>query len=177
MSSPSVVRIATIEDLPEIWRLFRMGFFENSIFSLSHRKALWHIKRALEPEKIAPNDGGMRGVIGVIGPPEALEAAAFLTIASFWYTEELHIEEYIVLVDEDHRKSDHAKTMINWMKQQANEVGLTLVTGILSNHRTEAKCRLYGRMLPKAGEFFVVKPKTGMMLTISSAEQNVNRLH
>ncbi len=32
--------------------------------------------------------------------------------------------------------------------------------GVSSNHeRTEAKCRLYRRMLPKIGEFFYLAPK------------------
>jgi GNAT superfamily N-acetyltransferase len=158
MSSPSVIRIATIEDLPEVWRLFRMGYGENALFPLDKDKALWHLKRALEPEKIHPEDKGMRGIIGVIGPVGALEAATFLTLATFWYTHHQHVEEYIVLVDEDHRKTDHAKAMINWMKQTAQEAGLPLITGILSNNRTQAKCRLYGRLLPKAGEFFVQLP-------------------
>ena len=177
MSSPSVIRIATIEDLPEVWRLFRMGWAENALFPLDRDKALWHLKRALEPEKIHPEDKGMRGIIGVIGPVGALEAATFLALASFWYTLHQHIEEYIVLVDEDHRKTDHAKAMINWMKQKVEETQLTLLTGILSNNRTEAKCRLYGRLLPKAGEFFVVRPKNAIIPIGLPVEQNVNGLN
>lgn len=175
------VRVAKIDDFDEVWRLFLHAYEENAILPLSERKAAWHIKRALEPEKIAPDDTGMRGVIGVIGDPGDLEAAVFLTIGSYWYTEHLHIEEYVLLVDPLYRKSGHAKTMIHWMEQQVREVGLPLVTGILSNHRTEAKCRLYGRLLPKSGEFFVVKPEDVRMrptLVISSSlEQIANRRH
>ena len=175
------VRVAKTEDFDEVWRLFLFAYEENAILPLSERKAVWHIKRALEPEKIHPTDTGMRGVIGVIGDPDLLEAAVFLTIGSYWYTEHLHIEEYVLLVDPRHRKSNHAKTLINWMEQQVKEVNLPLVTGILSNHRTEAKCRLYGRLLPKAGEFFVVKPEDVTMrptlVLSSSIEQIVNRRH
>jgi len=154
------VRIAKPTDFNEVWRLFLHAHEENGMFPLSSGKAEWHIKRALEPEKIHPQDTGMRGVIGVIdGEPNKLEGGVFLTIGSFWYTDKLHIEEYTLLVDPDHRRSNHAKTLINWMKSQVNEVKLPLLTGILSNHRTEAKVRLYERMLPKTGAFFFVKPE------------------
>ena len=153
------VRIAGASDFPEVWRLFLHAHEENGMFPISSAKAEWHIKRALEPEKIHPEDTGVRGVIGVIGEPNKLEGGVFLTIGSFWYTDRLHVEEYTLLVDPEHRRSNHAKTLINWMKSQANEVKLPLLTGILSNHRTEAKVRLYERMLPKSGAFLLVKPE------------------
>ncbi len=154
----SIVRVAKVADFEEVWRLFKMAYEENAIFPLCEEKAAWHLRRALEPEKIHPFDTGLRGVIGVIGPSGALEAGVFLGIGCFWYTKHHHIEEFVLLVDPKHRRTDHAKTLVNWMKAQVQEVQLPLVTGIMSNHRTEAKCRLYGRLLPKAGEFFVVKP-------------------
>src|SRR5271155_708413 len=164
----SIVRVAKIEDFSEVWRLFLMAYDENAFLPLSVPRATWFLKRALEPEKIHPLDTGMRGIIGVIGPTGALQAGVFLGISRFWYTDHNHLEEYVLLVDPEHRRSEHAKVLVNWMKEQVQQVNLPLVTGILSNHRTEAKCRLYGRLLPKAGEFFVVKPESD---TISSSEQ------
>jgi hypothetical protein len=49
--------------------------------------------------------------------------------------------------------------LVQWMKDQVEATQLPLVTGIISNHRTEAKCRLYRQMLPKIGEFFYLSPK------------------
>jgi hypothetical protein len=168
MSVPSVIRIAGPDDFNEVWRLLLLGYGENAIFPLSERKAQWFVKRALNPSMIREGDTGTRGVIGVIGPVGALEGLAFLTIGSYWYTEEHNIEEFIVFVDPNHRASEHAKALINWMKAQPDIVGIPLVTGVLSNTRTEAKCRLYGRLLPKAGEFFLVKPKTAILSATSS---------
>jgi GNAT superfamily N-acetyltransferase len=165
------VRIAKSEDFPEVWRLFLLAYEENAILPLCEKKAAWFLRRALEPEKIPESDIGTRGVIAVIGPTGALQAGVFLTVSCFWYTEHHHIEEYVLLVDPAHRRSDHAKTLVIWMKEQVKNTHLPLITGILSNHRTEAKCRLYGRLLPKAGEFFVVKPESD---TISPLEQTVN---
>lgn len=168
----TVVRVAKIQDFDEVWRLFLLAYDENAFLPLAAEKAAWHLKRALEPEKIHPWDTGMRGVIGVVGPTGALEAGVFLGIGCFWYTDIHHLEEYVLLVDPNHRRSDHAKTLVLWMKQQVQKVNMPLITGILSNHRTEAKCRLYGRLLPKSGEFFVVKPEDD---TIPPLEQIVNR--
>lgn len=154
MTVPSIVRIATPDDYQEIWRLFLQGHNENGIFSLSPFKVQWFMNRALFPQNIPAGDTGTRGVIGVIGPTKALEALVFVTIGEYWYSDDKHIEEFLVYVDPEYRKSDHADALLQWMKDQVAITGLPLMTGIVSNHRTEAKCRLYRRAFPKAGEFF-----------------------
>lgn len=175
------VRVAEPDDFSEVWRLFLLAYEENAILPLCQRKAEWYIRRAIEPHKIHPLDTGPRGVIGVIGPKGDLQGAVFLIISSFWYTEQMHIEELSLLVDPKYRKTDHAKTLINWMKDQSSQTGLPLVTGVISNHRTEAKVRLYGRLLPQSGAFFVLKPEDVTMrptlVVSSSLEQIVNRRH
>lgn len=157
--SPSVVRIAGPADYQEIWRLFLQGHNENGLFTLSPRKVDWFLGRALFPESIPPGDTDTRGVIGVIGPVGALEALVFVTIGTYWYSDDKILEEFLVYVDPEYRRSDHVDALLDWMKQQVEITGLPLMTGIVSNHRTEAKCRLYRRNLPKAGEFFYLPPK------------------
>lgn len=159
MTSPSVVRVGIPEDAQEVWRLFLQGHKENGIFALSPQKVQWFLNRVLNQHLIPPEDTGPRGVIGVIGPVGALEGLVFLMISTYWYSDDLHIEEYLVYTDPEHRHSNHAKALIQWMKDQVELTGIPLLTGIISNHRTEAKCRLYRRMLPKIGEFFYVSPK------------------
>jgi hypothetical protein len=88
-----------------------------------------------------------------------LEGLVFLLIGQYWYSHDKHLEEILVYTDPEHRKSRHAESMVKWMKDQVDITGLPLMTGIISTHRTEAKCRLYRRMLPKIGEFFFVGPK------------------
>lgn len=154
MPAPSIVRFAKPEDRQEIWRLFLMGHRENGAFELAPEKVNWFLTRVLHPDVIPPWDIGPRGAIGVIGPIGALEALVFVTIGEFWYSTARHLEEFIVYVDPECRRSHHARALIEWMKQQSDQTGLPLVTGIISNERTVEKCRLYGRMLPKVGEFF-----------------------
>jgi len=158
MSSPSTVRIAGPKDDDEVWRLLMAGHTENALFPLAEDKVRWFVNRVIYPETIPPNDTGSRGIIAVIGPVGALEALLFITIGEFWYSHAKHLEEMILLVDPKHRRSSHAKALVQFMKDQVELTKLPLLTGVQSTTRTEAKCRLYQRMLPKIGEFFFVSP-------------------
>lgn len=159
MTSPSIVRVATDKDAMGIWRLFLAAHHENSLFHLDPEKVQWMLTRALCPQCVPLGDTGPRGVIGVIGPPGLPEALVFLIVGQFWYSNQHHLEELVLYTDPEHRRSDHAKALIDWMKKQVEATGLPLMTGIMSNHRTEAKVRLYSRMLPKIGAFFFLTPK------------------
>jgi GNAT superfamily N-acetyltransferase len=154
----SIVRTAGPDDYEEVWRLFLQNHKENGLFKPSPPKVQWLLNRVLYPQAIPPGDTGTRGVIGVIGPVNALEGIVFVTISEYWYSAQKHIEEFMVYVDPECRKSGHAVALVQWMKDQAAITGLPLLTGVMSNHRTEAKCRLYRRMLPKIGELFMVSP-------------------
>jgi GNAT superfamily N-acetyltransferase len=157
----SKIRVAGPKDYPEVWRLLMLGHDENALFPLSPRKVQWFVNRMLDPSSIPPEDTGVRGIIGVVGPVGQLEGLAFIITGEFWYTEAKHLEELIIFVDPEHRKSNHAKSLLHWAKSLPDTTGLPLLTGILSNDRVEAKCRLYQRILPKIGEFFFVSPKGG----------------
>ena len=169
MSSPSVVRIAGKADYEECWRLLMDSHNENALFPLAEDKVRWFVNRVIYPENIPEWDTGVRGVIGIIGPVGAVEGLVFLTIGSYWYTHDKHIEEFMVYVAPRHRRSSHAKALVSWMKSQVELTGLPLITGILSTHRTEAKVRLYERMLPKIGAFFYIAPKGSSMSPALSA--------
>lgn len=160
---PSVVRKATPFDAPEIWRLFLQVSRENGLFTLDPAKVTSFMDRALHPERIHPNDTGPRAQIAVIGPQGRLEAVVFILISQFWYTSDYHLEELLVYVDMEHRKSHHAQACISWMKGLADELQIPLLTGIISKHRTAAKIRLYDRQLPRIGAFFLY-PKTDIEL-------------
>lgn len=158
--TPSIVRIAGPEDKKEAWRLLMQAHSDNGLFPLAPQKVEWFLNRALYPHCISPDDTGTRGVIGVIGAQGALEGLVFVTIEEYWYSTEKYLNEMLVYVDPACRKSNHAKALIEWMREQVKVTGLPLMTGIVTNKRTEAKCRLYQRMLPKAGEFYVVMPSS-----------------
>jgi hypothetical protein len=151
---PSIVRRATPEDYQDIWRLFLMAHNENGLFSLSPHKVDYFLKRALAPNQILPGDNGPRGEVAVIGAVGQLEAICFVILGSFWYSDDMHLEELIVYVDPERRRSHHARELILWMKKAADEIGIPLFTGVMSTLRTEAKVRFYERFVPKIGAFF-----------------------
>jgi hypothetical protein len=161
--TPSTIRKATPFDAPEIWRLFLQTHRENGLFTIDPTKVTALLDRALHPERIPAWDTGPRAQIGVIGPQGRLEALVFILISSFWYSSELHLEELLVYVDPECRKSHHAKACIDWMKKLADELKIQLLTGIISKDRTAAKIRLYDRQLPRIGAFYLY-PRTDLEL-------------
>jgi len=169
-STPSIIRKATPFDAPEIWRLFLQLHRENGLFTIAPFKVTEFMDRALHSERIPSYDTGPRAQIGVIGPQGRLEAVVFVLIAQFWYSSEYHLEELLVYVDPECRKSRHAIACISWMKSLSDELEIPLLTGIISKERTAAKIRLYDRMLPRIGAFYfygstdmeLVKPESVM---------------
>jgi GNAT superfamily N-acetyltransferase len=79
-----------------------------------------------------------------------------------YYSDDYQIVELWNYVRPDCRKSDFAKRLIEFAKKCSTDTGMDLTIGIISNARMEAKCRLYGRMLPKAGEFYVWRAVEGI---------------
>lgn len=151
------VRVAGPADEQEVIRLLLLSHAENGLQKASNAKVLMYVKRYLWPHLIPDNDMGPRGCFGVIGRVGALEAVVMLTIGNYWYSDEKHLEEYLVFVDPNFRQGDvrHGTLLIEWAKKQARDCSLKLITGIMTNNRTEAKCRLYRRKLTKIGEFFM----------------------
>ena len=169
-TTPSTIRKATPFDAPEIWRMFLQLHRENGLFTLDPVKVTSFMDRAIHPERIAAWDTGPRAQIGVIGPQGRLEAVVFILISTFWYSSDFHLEELLVYVDPECRKSRHAVACVAWMKGLADELKVPLITGIISKERTAAKIRLYDRMLPRIGAFYLypkidvelIKPETVM---------------
>lgn len=108
------------------------------------------------------------GIVGVIGgtPGEKLEGAVLLRIGPVWYSHDLVLEEKAVFVDHEYRsaKGGRARKLVDWSKEKAEQLELPLAIGVLSNSRTEAKIRLYERMVGKpAGVYFLYNASTGMV--------------
>jgi GNAT superfamily N-acetyltransferase len=83
-------------------------------------------------------------------------------MARFWYTEDFHLEELYNFVHPDYRKSDNAKALIDFAKNTAEKINVPLMIGIISNHRTEQKIRLYQRRLGKpSGGYWLYNANTG----------------
>ena len=165
-ASPSTVRAARPEDEGELWSLFRLMHSEAGLFPLCEPKVQDYLRRVLHPETIPPNDTGPRGIIGVIGPPDRLEAAIMLVLGAIWYTNQISLQDCINFVHPKYRQSDHAKALIAYSRHMTDEIRKTdpdfqMMVGVVSTKRTAAKVRLYRRQLAEIGSFFVYPTPAG----------------
>lgn len=111
------------------------------------------------------------GAVGIIGPDTGeIEGAILLRIGHIWYSNEYVCEEKAIFVHPDFRQASggRASRLCEFSKQMADQLGLPLVIGVLSNQRTEAKVRMYKRIFgAPAGAYFIYGGATG---TVSRTE-------
>lgn len=140
------VRLAVPADEDKIISMISLLHDENGLFPLSERRVREYMQRYFRKE------GALIGVIGDVGDPVG---SIYLEIGQPYYSEAFYLNEAWNFVHPDHRRSDYAKKLLGWAKSMSDEMRLPLMLGIVSNHRTEAKVRLYEKQLEKAGAFFV----------------------
>lgn len=140
------VRPAEPQDEDKIISMIQLLHDENGLFPLSTKKVRQYMQRYFRRE------GALIGVIGDVGDPVG---SIYLEIGQPYYSEAWYLNEAWNFVHPDHRRSDYAKKLLGWAKHVSEEMQLPLMLGIVSNHRTEAKIRLYEKQLEKAGAFFV----------------------
>jgi GNAT superfamily N-acetyltransferase len=145
----SEIRLADIHDEFEIFKLCSMMHAEQPYHPLDWDKVIPMIRLATTRE---------RGIIGVVGDRYDLKAAIFLLLEPIWYSSDWQLLEFFNYVRPDARRSNIAKELIAYARSCADRLGVDFTCGVFSNIRTEAKCRLYRRMLPKMGEFFCYSP-------------------
>ena len=93
-----------------------------------------------------------------------LEGFVLLRIGNTWYSQADIIEEKTVFVSPKFRsaKGGRARKLCEFSKKVADELGLPLLIGILSNQRTKGKVEMYKRVFgDPAGAFFLYGAHTG----------------
>lgn len=143
----AIVRLARPEDEAGLMEHTRQLHQENGLFSFSDDKAKAHLRRAYD------HQGGIIGVIGDVGSPEA---SIYLALDQIYYSDDWQlIELWNYVAPPRANRAGHAKRLLQFAKDCSTRMHLPLSVGIMSNHRVEAKVRLYERQLEKAGAFFV----------------------
>lgn len=143
---PSSVRVITAADEEAVYDLLMLLYAENAMASMSEAKVRGMIRRATEKQG---------GLIGIIEGPDGVEASIGLILNTWWYSDEWHLEEMWTFVHPDHRKSSHARDLIDFAKWAAEAMSVPLLMGILTQHKADAKVRLYRSMIPQVGALFV----------------------
>jgi GNAT superfamily N-acetyltransferase len=150
------IRLGTPADEKGMLKLALNAWEENGIKGVNPEKMLGMIKPALYL---------WQGLVGIIGEPnEKIEAAVLLRTSQMWYSDNWMLEEKAIFVDPEFRsaKGGRARRLCEFSKKVADDLGLPLLIGVLSNQRTEAKVRLYERQFgAPAGAFFLYNVQTG----------------
>lgn len=151
MADASRVRIADASDVEELFSLCCKMHDENFILPMSEQKV-----RELLLNCTQPQVEKRPGVIGIVGAKGQIEGAIGLVFESTWYSDELCIFDAWNFVLPQYRSSTNSKDLIAWAKKISDHFGYPLMIGILSNHRTEAKVRLFRKQLGNpVGAFFM----------------------
>lgn len=140
------VRLAVEADRPGILSLTTELHGENGLFARAEGK----VQRMLD--RYFNREGAIIGVVGEEGNPVA---TIYLGLDQLIYTDDWALVEQWNFVHPDHRRSNYARQLLAYAKGMSDQMKLPLLTGILSNKRTEAKVRLYEQQLEKAGAYFV----------------------
>lgn len=150
------IRLGTTADMDEVMAIATMAANENGLLKF-------------EPELLVrtiwPKLNLQTGLIGCIGPPGGkIEGMVVLQIGKLFYSDEACLEELVLYVLPDHRsaRGGRAHKLIEFSKSSAEKLELPLLIGVLSSIQTDAKCRLYERVLgPSSGKYWIVGRKTG----------------
>lgn len=156
MSVELKVRTGKPEDVDDIMELALSACDENGFVEPNSEKLLSEIWPALNLDR------GLVGVIGEVGKKP--EGAVLLRIGTMWYSDHDVLEEKAIFIHPDYRnaKGGRARRLCEFSKQVSDSLGIPLIIGVLSNHRTEAKVRLYERQFGKpSGAFFLYNARTG----------------
>lgn len=144
---PTVIG-ATLADLPDFMRLFKIMHAENGLFSLDEDCVVETFNRAVKKKE---------GIIGLIkGPENDIRAMLALLITRYYYTQQFHLEELWNFVAPEWRKTNYADTLLRYADHCQKALGIPLVIGVMTGSRMEAKVRKYRRHFGMpAGAFFV----------------------
>jgi GNAT superfamily N-acetyltransferase len=148
------VRLAVAADLPAVIALMRTACREDAQHEMDEEKVLRMVMRHYDKH------GAMLAVIGEPGEPVAY---CLSILDEIWYAAPgtMQLLELSLFVHPDHRRTNYAKQLMNFMKQASEGLSLDLTIGVFSNERTQAKIRLYSRQFKTVGAYFMYHPQHG----------------
>lgn len=154
------IRIATPEDMDQVMQLAFMAAEENGFIEPNTDRLVNEVWAALNQQS---------GLCAAIGKPGGMiEGGVLLRIGQMWYSDAPVLEERVIFIHPEYRNAagGRASKLCDFSKKVADSLGIPLLIGVLSNHRTAAKIRLYERQFGKqSGAFFLYGAKTGELST------------
>jgi len=150
------VWVGNPEDVHDIMDLAMQACDENGFVEPNPTRLLAEIWPALNREK---------GIVGIVGVPgKKPQGAILLRICNIWYSDQEILEERAVFIHPDFRsaKGGRARKLCDFSKKVADELGMPLTIGVMSNQRTSGKIRMYERIFGEpSGAYFLYGTRTG----------------
>jgi hypothetical protein len=150
------VTLAMPKDEEQILSIAQNAWAENGLADFNIEK----VRAMLRPALYL-----WQGLCGVIKQPSGrIEGGILLRTTQMWYSDSWILEEKIIFVDPEFRnvKGGRAALLCDFSKKVADDLGIPLMIGVLSNERTAAKIKMYERKFGEpAGAFFLYGAKTG----------------
>lgn len=156
MQPDLAIRLATPEDMPELMKLAVAAASENGFLDASAELLARELWPALN------QDHGLCAVIGPTGT-QTIEGLVLLRIGTMFYSPQVVVEEKCVFIYPEFRsaKGGRARKLCEFSKHVADELGIPLIIGVLSNTRTAGKVKMYTRLFGEpAGAFFLYNART-----------------
>lgn len=142
----SNVRLAIPSDEEGIVSLLRMKHEEDGLAAFDEEKVRAVVERGIVRQMAA---------IGVVRGKEIVEGAIGIYVGEWWYSRAQHFWNPFLYVHPDHRRTTHAKSLLQFAKGYATDLGIPLVAETITSAETAQKEKLYERELPKRGALFI----------------------
>ena len=137
LDGPEVIP-ACLNDLPEVLEIARELGKENGAYQVNEDIAIPMIRSVLAGD----------GLVGIVRAADGrIAGTILLKVAYHWGSADPFLDEYWVFVRGEHRKSNIARSLIQFAKHQADKLNLLLRIGIISKIELERKIALYERLL------------------------------
>lgn len=158
MTENLTIRLGVPGDLGEIMELAKLSTDENAFMAPDMGKIASAIWPALHRDK---------GLVGIItSDPSRIEGVVILHIGEMWYapSDTPILEEKVIFIHPEYRsaKGGRARKLCQFSKRVADELQIPLMIGVMSNHRTKGKVRMYEREFgDSVGCFWLYNASTG----------------
>lgn len=147
----STVRLAFPSDEESLVDLLRLKHVEDGVGSFDENRVRLTVHRGIARDF---------AMVGVIRGKERVEASIGLFVGGWWYSSDENLSDLWCFVHPEHRKSTHAKSLIEFAKWAATQLDRPLLMAALANETTARKVQLYERQFGKpAGSIFLLRPR------------------
>jgi len=158
MTEDVKVRIGTPEDLDQVMQLALQMHDEIGMTNVNPQNILKEVYPSLHLD---------RGIMGIIGPSDAIEGGILLRVGRFFYSDDDVLEEKGVFIHSGFRsaKGGRARKLCEFAKKTSDSMGMPLLIGVQNDVRTKGKLRLYERQFGEPiGAFFKYEPGSAALL-------------